>query len=64
MTLLRRISFTVESWLNALLNRASDPAAELDYSYERLRDELQDLKVRLGREPEGATAVEIEEATD
>ncbi|WP_436926643.1 PspA/IM30 family protein [Halosimplex amylolyticum] len=43
MSLLGRISFTIESWLNALLNRTSDPAAELDYSYERLRDELQEI---------------------
>ena len=41
MSLLRRFSFVARSWLNALLNRAADPAAELDYSYERLRDELQ-----------------------
>ncbi|MFB6184726.1 MAG: PspA/IM30 family protein [Haloarculaceae archaeon] len=43
MGLLSRLAFTLESWLNALLNRASDPSAELDYSYERLRDELQDV---------------------
>lgn len=41
MSLLRRISFTIRAWLNALLNRHADPAAELDYSYEKLRDELQ-----------------------
>jgi len=43
MTLFQRLSFTVQSWLNALLNRAADPAAELDYSYEQLRDELQGI---------------------
>jgi phage shock protein A len=41
MGLLGRISFLIRSKLNALLNRASDPGAELDYSYEQLRDELQ-----------------------
>jgi phage shock protein A len=43
MTLLGRLSFVVRSWLNTLLNRAADPTAELDYSYERLRDELQEV---------------------
>lgn len=43
MSLLGRISFVVRSWLNALLNRTMDPAAELDYSYEQLRDELQGI---------------------
>ncbi|WP_135303915.1 PspA/IM30 family protein [Haloarcula amylovorans] len=41
MSLLGRISYTIRAKLNALLNRASDPSAELDYSYEELRDELQ-----------------------
>ncbi len=41
MTLLQRLSFTLRSWFNDLLNRAADPVAELDYSYEQLRDELQ-----------------------
>ncbi|MBX0324169.1 PspA/IM30 family protein [Halomicroarcula sp. F13] len=41
MSLLGRIGFAVRAKLNALLNRASDPSAELDYSYEELRDELQ-----------------------
>jgi hypothetical protein len=44
MTLFQRLSFTVQSWLNALLNRAADPAAELDYSYEQMRDQLQQVK--------------------
>jgi len=43
VSLLRRLSFTIRSWLNALLNRAADPVAELDYSYEQLRDELQEI---------------------
>lgn len=43
MSLFRRLLFFVRSKLNALLNRASDPAAELDYSYEQLRGELQDV---------------------
>ena len=33
----------VRSWLNALLNRVEDPTAQLDYSYEQLRDELQEI---------------------
>jgi len=41
MSLLGRLSYVIRSKLNALLNRASDPSAELDYSYEQLRDELQ-----------------------
>ena len=41
MSLLDRISFVIRSWLNAVVNRVSDPAAELDYSYEQLRNELQ-----------------------
>lgn len=43
MSLFRRFSFLVRSWTNALLNRVSDPVAELDYSYEQLRDELQEI---------------------
>ena len=43
MSLLDRLSFVVRSWLNALLDRRSDPAAELDYSYERMCDELQEV---------------------
>ncbi|QIO21033.1 PspA/IM30 family protein [Haloarcula sp. JP-L23] len=41
MSLLGRIGFAIRAKLNALLNRTSDPSAELDYSYEELRDELQ-----------------------
>jgi len=43
MSLLGRLAFTIRSKLSALLNRASDPASELDYSYEQLRDELQNV---------------------
>jgi phage shock protein A len=39
--LLCRLSCTTRAWLNALLNRAADPVAELDSSYEQLGDELQ-----------------------
>ena len=41
VSLFDRLSFTLRSWLNAVLDRVSDPAAELDYSYEQLREELQ-----------------------
>lgn len=41
MALIQRLSFIVRSWLNALFNRAADPVAEIESSYERLRDELQ-----------------------
>jgi phage shock protein A len=40
VSLLRRFSFLVRSWLDALLNRVEDPVVQLDYSYEQLRDEL------------------------
>jgi len=41
MSLFGRIAFAIRSKLSALVNRASDPSSELDYSYEQLRDELQ-----------------------
>src|SRR6056297_2367842 len=44
MGILARFSYVVRSKLNALLNRAEDPQETLDYSYERMRDELQDVK--------------------
>ena len=44
MGILSRLSYTVRAWLNSVVNRASDPSRELDYSYEQLRDELQDVK--------------------
>ncbi|MBX0304585.1 PspA/IM30 family protein [Haloarcula salinisoli] len=43
MSLLGRLAFTIRSKLSALINRTSDPASELDYSYEQLRDELQNV---------------------
>jgi len=43
MSLLGRLAFTIRAKLSALVNRASDPASELDYSYEQLRDELQNV---------------------
>ena len=43
MSLLGRIGFAIRAKINALLNRASDPGSELDYSYEQLRDELQNV---------------------
>jgi len=43
MSLLGGLAFTVRSKLSALISRASDPATALDYSYEQLRDELQDV---------------------
>ena len=41
MSLFSRLAFAIRSKLSALVNRVSDPASELDYSYEQLRDELQ-----------------------
>ena len=43
MGLLSRASYQIRASLSALLSRFSDPSAELDYSYERMRDELQDV---------------------
>ena len=44
MGILSRASYVIRSKINAVLNRAEDPSETLDYSYERLRDELQDVK--------------------
>src|SRR6056297_788857 len=44
MGILSRASYVIRSKFNALLNRAEDPTQTLDYSYEQLRDELQDVK--------------------
>lgn len=44
MGLLSRLSYTIRSWMNALISQASDPAKELDYSYEQMRSELQHVK--------------------
>jgi phage shock protein A len=44
MGILSRASVVIRSKVNALLNRAEDPTQTLDYSYEQLQDELQDVK--------------------
>jgi phage shock protein A len=44
MGILSRASYVVRSKVNALLNRAEDPTQTLDYSYEQLQDELQNVK--------------------
>ncbi|HET7325141.1 MAG TPA: PspA/IM30 family protein, partial [Halococcus sp.] len=42
MGILSRASYVIRSRMNAILNRAEDPSESLDYSYEQLRDQLQD----------------------
>src|SRR6056297_2821356 len=44
MGILSRASYVIRSKVNSLLNRAEDPTETLDYSYEQMRDELQDVK--------------------
>jgi phage shock protein A len=44
MGILSRASYVVRSKINTLLNRAEDPSETLDYSYEQMRDELQEVK--------------------
>jgi len=44
MGILSRASYVIRSKVNALLNRAEEPGQTLDYSYEQLRDELQNVK--------------------
>ena len=44
MGVLSRLSYVVRSKVNAALNRAEDPRETLDYSYEQMRDELQEVK--------------------
>ena len=44
MGILSRASHVIRSKVSALLNRAEDPSESLDYSYEQMRDELQDVK--------------------
>ena len=44
MGILSRASYVIRSKVNSLLNRAEDPTESLDYSYEQMRDELQDVK--------------------
>ncbi len=43
MSLLDRLIYTIEARINEFLGRVSDPGAELDYSYERMQDELQEV---------------------
>jgi phage shock protein A len=44
MGLMSRTSNVVKAWISKLLDRAEDPAVTLDYSYERQRDMLQNVK--------------------
>ena len=44
MGILSRTSYVIRSKINALLNRSEDPGESLDYSYEKMRDELQQVK--------------------
>src|SRR6056297_3622847 len=44
MGVLSRLSYVIRSKVNAALNRAEDPTETLDYSYEQMRDELQQVK--------------------
>lgn len=47
MGLLSRLSFVVQSKINALLNRAEDPNESLDYAEEQMRDQINDLETAL-----------------
>jgi phage shock protein A len=44
MGLMSRTSNVVKAWISKLLDRAEDPAVTLDYSYERQREMLQNVK--------------------
>ncbi len=44
MGLLERIGHLVRAWVNRLVSGAEDPAVTLDYSYERQRELLQNVK--------------------
>ena len=44
MGILSRASYVIRSKLNALISSAEDPSEQLDYSYEQMRDELQNVK--------------------
>lgn len=44
MGILSRLSYVVRSKVNSALNRAEDPRETLDYSYDQMRDELQEVK--------------------
>jgi phage shock protein A len=47
MGIVSRISYAVRSRLHALVSSTEDPAQTLDYSYERLRDQLQSVETGL-----------------
>lgn len=47
MGIVSRVSYVVRSKLNALVRSAEDPTETLAYSYERLRDQLQDVETGL-----------------
>jgi phage shock protein A len=42
--LMSRTSSVVKAWISRLLDRAEDPSVTLDYSYERQREQLQQVK--------------------
>ncbi len=42
--LMSRTSSVVRAWISRLLDRAEDPSVTLDYSYERQREQLQNVK--------------------
>ena len=44
MGLMSRTSNVIQAWISKLLDRAEDPSVTLDYSYERQRDSLQQVK--------------------
>ncbi len=44
MGILSRTSYVIRSKINSILNRAEDPTETLDYSYEQMRDQLQEVK--------------------
>ncbi|WP_254823404.1 PspA/IM30 family protein [Haloglomus halophilum] len=44
MGILSRASYVIRSKLNAIVSSQEDPSETLDYSYEKMRDELQDVK--------------------
>ncbi len=44
MGILSRTSYVIRSKINSVLNRAEDPTETLDYSYEQMRDQLQQVK--------------------
>ncbi|WP_232702777.1 PspA/IM30 family protein [Halobacterium wangiae] len=47
MGIVSRLSYTIRSKLNALVRSTEDPSETLDYSYERLRDRLQEVETGL-----------------